>query len=66
MSFNFTKDRDDELKRKFNEVRALAHQLQQLGIRIEDIEGKISKTCDEISLIEMKKERIAKRFLLLR
>lgn len=66
MSFKFTKHSDDELQRKHDEVKVLADHLQQLGIKIEDIERQISNTYDEISLIEINKERVTKRLSLLR
>lgn len=64
--FNFTKDSDNELQKKCDEVKALRDQLVELGMMIEDIKGKIRKTHDEISLIELNRERKEKRFSLLR
>ena len=66
MSFHFTKDIDEGLKNKHVEVKALADQLSQLGVKIEGIETQVSKTYDEISLLEVIKEKITKMFSLVR
>ena len=53
------------MKTKRDEVQGV-DQLQQLGIKIEDVEAQIGKTYDEISLIKLHRERTSKRFSLLR
>lgn len=53
------------MKRKCDEVQTITNQLQELGMKIEDIEAQKMKTYDEISLIWINKEWIEKRFSLL-
>ena len=60
----FTKDKDDELKKKNEELEALVSQLPSQ--RIEDIETQIEKIYGKIRIIESNKERIGKRFSLFR
>lgn len=66
LTFKFTKEKDEELKKKYEELEVMVNQLQQHNQKIEDIQTKIGNTYDEISLIKINKERIAKRFSLLR
>ena len=58
MAFIFTKDIDDELKKKNVEVKELVDQVCQPGVMIETIVAQVSKEYDEISLLEDMKTRI--------
>ena len=61
MYFILTKDINDELKKKYAKVKALEDQVCQSSVKIEEIEAQVSKTYDEIILLEDKKVLIYER-----